>query len=548
MLYETYPNEQTITNLLIQCYSQLGLDFKLESLIKKQIDSNPNNIGYYLSLAEVTAKQGRLDEALDLYKQAVSLIDGVNRVRYQLVIQSMLQYNFETEAQAYILKWREESGDPNLLGNQMGLIYEKKKEYEKAMVEYYPLLEDTSRIGSSVEKEIVDLLLFEDSRPIAEKYLVEKNNKQFNVRAVKILSLHYIRSGQLEKSFEYTKLRDSLIEKNGNSLISYMQTCQREKLYDETIHMGNYLLSQYDNPMLQNRTRFIIADAFSESGKYDSAFQTYQKIFYNTKVDREKADALYYAGKIYQEKLFQVDSALVYYDSVVNNYPVGYNFVNASESIPYCYLQKGEIQKAIDLYEALEAKRMQVELQEQILFHHAQALFINDKVDSSKIFLSKILINYPTGFYVNDALSLMKIMQSGEDDPDVLKEYAQALLFEIQHKQDSAIVVFDKIVGNESQVLADFALYRITENLIDQHDSLKALEYIDKMEAEFADSYYFPYTLKQKADILLAHNKKTDEAYKIYRHLLKDFSNYPFISEVRKILRADSETETNQSS
>lgn len=548
VLYESHPQNSIITNLLTQCYSQLKLYFKLEELLKREIQENPTNLGYYLSLAEVQAQQVKFDEALESYKQAIARIDGVNRVRYQLVIQSMLQYDFEQEAEKQILTWRKESGDSNLLGYEMGLILEKKKEYAKALAEFYPLLEDTTRIGNSVEREIVELLMFEDSRSVAEQFLVEKNDKEFNVRTVKILSLHYIRTGQLEKSFEYTKLRDSLLEKNGNSLISYMQTCHREKLYDETIKMGRYVLSQYDNPSIQNRARFIIADAYSENKLYDSAFATYNLIFEDSKAVRDKADALYYIGKIYQDKLFKFDTALTYFDSVATSYQTGLNYMHALEEIPYCYVQMGELEKAMSLYGELSMKRLEVNSQEKVLFQLAQTFFIDEKIDSSKTLISKLLISYPTGFYINDALSLMKIMQSGEDDQEALKLYAKALLFEIQHKQDSAIAELDKIAQKESQVLADFALFKITENLIQQKDSLLALEYIDKLETNFPESYYLPYALKEKADIILAQNKKTDEAYQIYRHLLKDFPNYPFISEVRKILRDDSEMQIDQTS
>lgn len=548
VLYETEQNNSVVINLLRQCYTQLKLYFKLEELIKKQIESNPNNLGFYLSLAELSAQQGKDDEALAHYKKAASLINGINRVRFQLFIQSMLTYNLEADAEKYILGWRKESGDNSLLGDKMGLIYERKKEYDKAMAEYCPMLADSSRIGNNVEKEIVELLLFEDSAPIAEEYLLEQNKKELNIRVVKILAMHYIRSGQLDKSFAFTKLRDSLSEKNGNSLISYMHTCKREKLFDESIRMGVYLLSQYDQPAIRNRARFLIAESYTNKQQYEKSLQIYNEIFETTKSVREKTDALYYTAKVYQNYIGDVDSALIYLDSLTRHYKSGINYMNALVDIPYCYVQRGELQKAKERFLAFENKRLHMDIKEKVYYQLAQTLFFEKNIDSCKTMLSKLLVNYPTGFYVNDALSLLKVIQTGADTPYILYDYASAMLFEIQGKRDSVIIMYDKIAQNKSMVLADFALFKLTETLLLQNDSLKAIEYINQMEENFSDSYYFPYSLKQKADILLKQNKKADEAYNIYRHLLKEFPNYPFISEVRKILRTGSEEKLEQNS
>ncbi len=360
--------------------------------------------------------------------------------------------------------------------------------------------------------------------------------------------MHYIRSRQLEKSFEFTKLRDSLSEKNGNSLISYMQTCKREKLFNESIRMGEYLLSQYDQPAIRNRAGFLIADAYVNLHQYRKAIETYNLIFEKTRSVREKANALYYTAEIYQENLKEVDSALIYYDSLITNYKSGISYMNARAAIPYCYIQKSNLSKAKELLLALEKKRLQVDLKEKVVFLLAQTLFLENNIDSCKKVLSKLLVDYPVGFYVNDALSLLKIIQTGTDTPHVLKDYALALLFEIQYNSDSAIMILDKIASDKSKVLADFALYKITKMSLLKNDSLKALEYINQMEENFADSYYFPYSLKQKADILFTDEKKADEAYKIYRQLLIEFPNYPFISEIRKILRTSSEKKVDQNS
>ena len=84
--------------------------------------------------------------------------------------------------------------------------------------------------------------------------------------------------------------------------------------------------------------------------------------------------------------------------------------------------------------------------------------------------------------------------------------------------------------------LHDLALHKLIANSMSSVDTAKALEYIEKLESNYIDSYYFPFALKIKADTYLNRNI-SEEAVKLYRTLLSDFPNYPFTDEIRKKLR-----------
>lgn len=98
------------------------------------------------------------------------------------------------------------------------------------------------------------------------------------------------------------------------------------------------------------------------------------------------------------------------------------------------------------------------------------------------------------------------------------------------------------MVEHQIPVLADNALYKLYNLNISKADTTKAIAIIEQMENNFPKSYYLPYCLKAKADILMFNYESNEQAKDIYRTLLEKYSNYPFISEVRKILR---EVDTN---
>ncbi|HEX2897893.1 MAG TPA: hypothetical protein VHP63_07590, partial [candidate division Zixibacteria bacterium] len=63
------------------------------------------------------------------------------------------------------------------------------------------------------------------------------------------------------------------------------------------------------------------------------------------------------------------------------------------------------------------------------------------------------------------------------------------------------------------------------------------VKYVDRMESEHPESYYFPYGLKIKADVLLSRPDSIAQVKEIYKRLLENYQNYPFINEVREKLR-----------
>jgi len=68
-------------------------------------------------------------------------------------------------------------------------------------------------------------------------------------------------------------------------------------------------------------------------------------------------------------------------------------------------------------------------------------------------------------------------------------------------------------------------------------DSAEALETINRLVDEFPGSYYSPYGMKTKADMLSETITGREEAKQIDRTLLKSFQDYPFATEVRERLR-----------
>ena len=105
---------------------------------------------------------------------------------------------------------------------------------------------------------------------------------------------------------------------------------------------------------------------------------------------------------------------------------------------------------------------------------------------------------------------------------------------------DSAVFRLTAAVNSLNKALSDIALFQMTEIVLENGDDMQAVNYVDRMAKEFPESYYLPFGLKIKADILFDledSNNSKNEAKQIYKTLLESYPNYPFINEVRQILR-----------
>jgi len=161
--------------------------------------------------------------------------------------------------------------------------------------------------------------------------------------------------------------------------------------------------------------------------------------------------------------------------------------------------------------------------------------FQKDK-DSCRTGLNKLMVDFPRGFYFNDAMSLLMVLDDSENADDVLYDYSNAMLFETMNNKDSAVYYLNKVADNSKAILIDLALIKLGRLERDRNDNDAALVYFNKIVNDYADSYHLPFALKNKAEILLTGSENI-EAMEIYRKLLIEFPNYPFIEEIRKTLR-----------
>ncbi len=536
--YESSTDNGIIENLLKTCYQQLKQYSKAELLTRRILQRQPQAVGSRLNLAELLAKQGKIEEAIVQYRAVEKQLDSKNASNQLLIIRSMIAAGMEENALAHIDKVRKGIKDPTLFRLERGGLLEARREYVEAAREYIPVLnQDSTRDAGNAERKLLALLSFPESAEQVEDVLMSFADSTAGQRTLRLLADHYVKIDRFDEAFAIALRQDSLSGGTGTPLINVMRRCRERQAWEQVVRVGEHFLEHHDDPRFGIEAAFSRAEALVRLGRSRDAIAAYDKIAATNSHPRILGDALFGIGVVYSEFLHDYRQALVYFDSVVNNFPQGNGYLNARQAIPHCYLRSGQLEEAkTGFVEIANSKAENDQLEETAYFLSLISLFANE-FDSAAAGFRKLMVDYPQGMFVNDALRMVLLFDQAGEDKALLGDYAAALFLQQQGLTDSTRAKLGEVIGADNRALADIALFDLVELEMESADTTAALVAIDRLSTEFEDSYYSPLGLKLKADILVGAESGIDQARDIYRQLLEAYPDYPFVSEIRARLR-----------
>ncbi|MCH7690364.1 MAG: tetratricopeptide repeat protein [candidate division Zixibacteria bacterium] len=539
-LYEIDPDNSVITNSLKSCYEHLKQYSKGELLLRRLLEKFPGNVSYQLNLAESLIGQGKLDEGKKIYKDLLSQVDPKRPGAPASVIRSMVQANLEEDALEAILNLRKISNDSTVMAMERAGILKGRGAYKEACQEYFKIIRDSSRFAAKAEKGISELLSFGESARIAEEALVGFSHVDTSGRVFRLLSAYYLKTERFDDAYHFALKQDSAENFRGASIMQYLRETMERELYPQAIRMCEHVVKDIANKPFKGEFYFKYAKALEETAEHAAAIAIYDTIAATFPRAQDKGEATYRIGSIYLNRTNQPDLALIYFDSVITHYFAGQFYTEATLGIPKAYMKMGDLENARKEYAELEALRRNSRISELVIYNLALISFYDKKYDSASALLNELIVKHPKGLYVNDAIKLLLLIDRAENATELLDYFAGAYLFEEMNRPDSAVYRLTSAVNARNKALADMALFQITEIVLENGDEKKAVSYVDRLAKEFPESYYLPFGLKIKADILFDSDDSIDsrdEAKQIYKTLLESYPNYPFINKVRQILR-----------
>jgi TolA-binding protein len=328
-----------------------------------------------------------------------------------------------------------------------------------------------------------------------------------------------------------------LEQNNGQALLRYIRQCDDHKAWSQVVLMSQYVLRLYPDGPTVPEVMFKYSEGLVEIDQPLEAIAVLNGMVSSFPNNIKAADAYSRIGSIYYDDLNDPVKALASFESTLKLPSRGTEYLSARKGIPYCYLRLGRLDEASEEFEGLRKLKLNEDISEEVDYNLALIKLYEKQYDSAEVALRKLMVDHPRGFYVNDALQLILLVGEVKESKDLLYDYSNALYFEQRLMYDSARVRLKQLSDGENRTAADIALFRLSELEFRYHDTTAALAAVDRLIADFPDSYYRPHGIKARADVLVLDVETREEAVALYTQLLQDYPNYPFISEVRKRLR-----------
>jgi len=537
-LYEHQPDDRNVISLLLLCYTELKAYSKAEMLLQRELEKNENDYLYQFQLLEIYQKTG-IDSSVT--KQVYNILDRFpgDKDVYLAILQVLIRDGYTEKAAELILRAREEFNNRNLFILQLAALYETRQLYYEAVMEYFKATEVDSATAAEAEKKTAALIRYPLAPPEAVHAFIDiLDSLPNNIYALKFLSETYMRQGKFSDAFETVVRIDSVLNQEGRELLGYLRKCRERKLYNQVLQASEYFERMYPKSDILMNYRLYRAEALRGLGQPYPAIEIYNSIVDSSQIRRDRFNALFEIGNIYRYDLADYDSARIIYDSISVSCPYGRIVYMANLEKAKLFLTEGDLEKAASFFTALTSDQLPDEHLEYLEYNLAMIDFLGKNFEAAELKFRKLMQKFPRGFYLNDALiNSLIIGESFLTAPGVLSEYAEALLFQYRLMPDSMENRFNAIINQGLSPLTGITFYQLADYYAQNNAEDQALEVIDKIEKEYPDDYFYPYCLKIKGDIFSCDEEKKDEASEIYRLILTDYGNYPFLGEIRKKLQ-----------
>ncbi len=486
---------------------------KVVKELKKKVENNPS-LAY--SAGDALQKRGYPRIALEVYDLAQSVNPGMN-----------LDYQ---KAQLY------------------GELGDIKKMYSM----YVDMVERTPNYLASVKRLIAQGMTgFESSNTEFLKELIIKKIQAGGPQTMNELLIYvYIQEKNFRGAFTQLKALDKRNNSNKGQIFNLGKISLAAEEYDLAVKVFDYIIKAgKDNPFyeealmlrLTTQTQALYAQANTDV----KSWETLQKEYIKTKKKLVGSPIMgtltTQLAHITAFQLDDSDSAISMLKALVNT---GYisegDVARAKIELGDILLFKGERWEAIIYYGQAEKAFEKSPIGQEAKFKRAKAAyFVGDFewaqgiFDALKASTSKLIANDAMKYslLINDNTALDTTM-------DAMILFAKADLLHYQQKEDSAMIMLDKLQSAfPGHTVEDEVLLLKAEIWVKKQQYEKAAENLQSIIDSYADGILADDALYQLAQLFESHLNRVNEAKELYQRLFTEHPDSFFTTDARKRFR-----------
>ena len=534
---EKAPTFQQAAMLLAACYENRQDYGRLLILLNRRATIEPPSYALYRDLGRAHLLSGSADSAKIYFFRAADYVERQTDMLAEIAetYQRLGQYRMEAE---FIDSMRVRFGNARLMAGPMGDALATQRQYRRATEEYLIYLEQDTVTARDAENKIIALVQYGESGDTVMAVLGARLQGRPNPRLLKMYGQILMERGRYPDAYTFFLLRDSLDQGSGSDVLYFMQECVRRDRFDYAVQAGEYFLRQYPESGLATPARFLIAQGYTALRRYHDALTVLTAILDNRDRTSARIEAHLRLGQLLKDYLNDPTAAGDHLGEVHRGAPGTRFDSEALLGLADIYVHQRNFDSAVALYQTLVDREGQEDLAEAAEFLSAQANLYKGSFDEAGARFRRLINRYPHGLYVNDAIQYSLILsETQEQAPKQLDLFGAAEFYRRINQADSLEYYLIKICRVQVPSLAPLAYLHLGELYRERDRRGEAMAAADSLTALYPESYYVPYGMKLKADILWRSPSDREQAMALYRELLEKFGTYPFAAEIRDLLR-----------
>lgn len=550
-IYEKAYNGNTNSEVFDEYFDALLLakEYKAaEKLLDQPSVDTRGRAVEIINHARIQMAQGKEKKAEEFLKEAIALINGDEMVTIR-VINAMEKLGRDDYVIMAYEKARAILGNPYYYGEQLGRLYAKTGEMEKAIV---TLIMGSPWQFGGLDATKVTLLEILDNDPKklqqAQKILIKKINEQFdNQTYPELLTWLYTQKDDWEGAMIQVQAIDERNREDGQRLLEFSHLARREQKYDIAIKVLEAIQQKgKDRPlystaaaekvsieleMLEENPAYTPQDVSKLSAEYEALLKDFPH-YYATETARDYAllEAQYNNNPQKGIDILQ---------TVIDQPNVRKDISGMAKLQMGDYMVlTGKIWDASLMYSQVDKASREDMLGEEARFRNAKLSYYRSDFPWAQGQL-KVLKASTTELIANDALYLSVLITENTPDSNMeaLSRFAYADLLLFQNKDKEAATLLDSIATAFPKHTLQDDILMLHAKIAEKHrDYAAAITYYDKVANKYGDDVLGDDAIFKSAQIYEQKLHKTEEAKRQYENLIIKYPGSTYVQTARKRL------------
>lgn len=555
-IYQAQPWNTTYIESLNNIYILLKEYDKSVGLLTKKIETEPGNINLYGLLGDTYYTQGDTTKAFQTWDNGIASSDQ-NFVAYRVITNHALQNRAFGKAIEFLKEGKKLKNNSDIFALDLARVYSMTMNFDKAAREYCELIKNnpsmTQTAIASMSQFLTRPQAIDETIVAVEKYIEDNEEPEI----LRMLIHLYLLKDDYKNALTNVEKLESETDSNGKEYFNFAQRALRADQYEVASKVFEKLIEDYPNSPLVPQSRIGYAKSYEQalnnkSGsltehwkpysqtkvvfreEYRDAIKSYKKInelYPNRNIEGE---ANFRIAEIYFNKLDQPDTAIQYYNQVLNSNAISQFQFDSKLQLAEIYVRDGKLKEAeTELLETQKSFDLPEEYQSKINLLIGKVYFWkgNFKIASEK--LSKVTENLFDD-NANDALQLMTLINTLNKDSTTLANYADAELLAHRQKYSKAAEKFLNLKGSQNPIISELAGLKYAQILVAEDNYTSALQVLDKTAEESSLKMFEPDIHFLKGEIKFYALKDYEGALKAYRNVLENYSNSLYFDSSRE--------------